>query len=268
MTTAPRAPAPPKVVVVRPQTPGPMLDRLIRELMDETRRLGLALVVLKARTTRADRDWKQKPVEVLDPADAERLYRLLHHGAVLVTAVTSIFVLRDPRLARVREKDVLRLEDFVEHKAGFLLVNGRTDVAALEATFLSWRTMVRCEGQDDPRVLPLHTFDADGPCPDLAHAAGRKAFASRYGTGVLRTDLTGREWARATALHGREVVTIAGCRLRPGFHWDVAYRKGSGTLLCANAVWRLPSRGYANVYPDGGVRGGSTDVPAIKKIWP
>jgi hypothetical protein len=138
----------------------------------------------------------------------------------------------------------------------------------LEAAFVSWREVVRCEGQDDPRALPLHTFDADGPCPALAEEAGRKSFASRYGTGRLRVDQSGREWARATALHGWEAVTVAGCQLRPGFHWDVGYRRGSGTLLCANAVWRLPRRGYANVYPDGGVRGGTTDVPSIKKIWP
>lgn len=266
--TGARGPAPPKVVIIRPQSPPQTLERLIGELASETKRLGLALTVLKARTTRTNREWKRKPVEVLAPGDAERLYRLVHHGPVMVTAVTSIFVLRDPRSADLREKDVLRLEDFVEHKAGFLLVNGRTDVAGLEATFSSWRSVVRCDGQDDPRVLPLHMFDAGGPCPDLTTDAGRNAFASRHGTGRLRTDLSGREWARATAFHGREALTIAGCLLRQGFHWDVGYRRGSGTLCCSNAVWRLPPRSYANVYPDGGVRGGSTDVPPIKKVWP
>jgi hypothetical protein len=229
--------------------------------------VGFALSVLKARTTRPSRDWKLKPIQVLVPADAERLYRLLHHGPVIVAAVTSVFVLRDPRSGDVREKDTLRLEDFVEHKAGFLLVNGRTDVAALESTFLAWRAVVRCGGRDDPRVLPLHSFNAEGPCPDLAEEAGRKAFASKYGRGRLRTDQSGREWARA-ALHGRETLRIAGCQLMAGFHWDVGYPRGSGTLLCANAVWRLPPRSYANVYPDGGVRGGSSDVPPIKKVWP
>jgi hypothetical protein len=191
----------------------------------------------------------------------------LHHGPVMVTAVTSVFVLRDPRSADIRRKDTLRLSDFVEHKAAFLLVNGRTDVAAIESTFRGWRAVVRCTGRDDPRVLPLHTFDADGPCPELAQNAGRRAFASRYGAGRLRVDRRGRNWERAVP-HGREGVTVAGYQLIQGFHWDVSYRRGSGTLLCANAVWRLPPRSYANVYPDGGVRGGSTDVPPIKRIWP
>ena len=268
MRTAPRPPASPKVVLVRPESAHQTVDRLIGELTDETHRLGLALTVLKAGTQRPSREWKLKPIQVLVPGDAERLYRLLHHGPVIVAAFTSVYVLRDPRSTAIREKDTLRLEDFVAHKAAFLLVNGRTDVVALESTFLAWRSVVGCDGPDDPRVLPLHSFDADGPCPDLADDSGRKAFASRYGTGRLRTDQSGREWARATALHGREALTIAGCRLVAGFHWDVRYPRGSGTLLCANAVWRLPRRGYANVYPDGGVRGGSADVPPIKRIWP
>ncbi len=76
MSTAPRPPAPPKVVVVRPESAAMILDRLIGELTDETRRLGLALTVLKARTTRPSREWKLKPIQVLTPGDAERLYRL------------------------------------------------------------------------------------------------------------------------------------------------------------------------------------------------
>ena len=264
----PRPSAPPKVVVVRPEsTPEPM-DRLIGEIRAEAQRIGLALTVLKARSTRPSREWKRRPIQVLTPGDAERLYRLLHHGPVIVAAFTSIYVLRDPRSLSIREKHTVRLQDFVEHKACYLLVNGRTDVSALESTLLEWRVVVRCDGPDDPRALPLHSFDADGPCPDLADDEGRKGFGAKYGSGRLRLDESGREWARATALHGRQTLTIAGCRLIAGFHWDVSYRRGSGTLLCANAVWRLPRRSYANVHPDGDVRGGSRDVPPIKRIWP
>jgi hypothetical protein len=244
------------------------MDRLIGEIRAEAQRIGLALTVLKARKTVPSRDWKRKPVQVLAPRDAELLYRLVHHGPVVVTAVTAVFVSRDPRSNPIREKHAIRLQDFVEHKACYVLINGRTDVAALGPAVAEWLGVVRCDGQDDPRVLPLHSFDANGPCPDLAHAEGRKAFGARYGAGRLRLDEGGREWERAAALHGRETLSIAGYRLRAGFHWDVTNRKGSGTLLCANAVWHLPRRSYANVYPDGDVRGGSTDVPPIKKIWP
>lgn len=263
-----RPPLRPKIVVVRPQSALEPIDRLIGEIRAEADRLGLALTVLKARQVIPSRDWKQTPIQVLAPSDAELLYRLLHHGSVMVTAVTAVFVLRDPRSSSIRQKHVVRLQEFVEHKACYALINGRTDVAALDATFSGWRAGVRCDGEDDPRVLPLHTFDANGPCPDLASAEARRAFGARYGSGRFRLDVAGREWARATALHGRETLEIAGFRLRAGFHWDVRYRKGSGTLLCANAVWRLPRRSYANVYPNGNVRGGRADIPPIKKIWP
>lgn len=268
MRTRPQEPAAPKVVIVRPQSSSEMPDRLIRELMDEVGRLGHRLTVLRAGERRAERPWKWKPIQVLAPTDAERLYRLTHHGPVIVATVTSIYVVRDPRIGVIREKDALRLNDFVDHKAAFLHVNGRSQIATLEATFSSWRRTVRCEGQDDPRILPLHCFDADGPCPELAHDAGRKAFTSRYGGARLRIDQRGREWARASALHGREVLTISGHQLQAGFHWDVRCGRGSGTLLCANAVWRLPARSYANVYPNGTVRGGRAGVPPIKRIWP
>ncbi len=263
-----RPPLRPKIVVVRPQSTLEPLDRLIGEIRAEADRMGLALTVLKARKMVPSRDWKRKPIQVLAPKDAELLYRLLHRGPVIVTAVTAVFVLRDPRSSSIREKHVIRLQDFVEHKACYALINGRTDVAALGPSFPGWRGVVRCDGQDDPRVLPLHSFDANGPCPDLASAEARKAFGARYGAGKFRLDEAGREWARATALHGRETLMIAGSPLRAGFHWDAGYRKGSGALLCANAVWRLPGRSYANVYPDGDVRGGRADVPPIKRIWP
>jgi len=268
MSAEAQAATPAKVVLVRPASATESLDRLIRELMDEVRWLGLSLAVLKAGSTRPHRDWKRKAIHVLAPADAERLYRVLHHGPVIVTALTAVFVLRDPSATVVREKDTLRLEDFVEHKSAFLLVNGRTDISALGSRFSAWCSAPRCTGPDDPRVLPLHTFDANGSCPELGSDSGRKAFASRYGTSRLRADERGRKWARATALHGREALTVAGHQLVHGYHWDVGYPRGSGTLLCANAIWRLPRRSYANVYPDGGVRGGNTDVPPIKKIWP
>jgi hypothetical protein len=258
----------PKVVVVRPQSPSQTLQRLLDELLREAQRAGLALTVLKAKTIRPNRNWRWKPIELLAPDDADRLYRLVHHGPTMVAAVSSVFVLRDPRRSDIREKDTIRLSDFVAHKAGFLLVNGRTQVATLEPTFDSWRAVVRCDGQDDPRMLPLQTFDAGGPCPELDHDAGRQAFATRYGSGRSRVDQSGHDWRRATARHGRQELIIAGYQLLAGFHWDVSCRKGSGTLLSANAVWSLPRRSYANVYPDGAVRGSKKGVPSIKRIWP
>ncbi len=266
--STPVATALPKVVLVQPESPSLGTGRLIVELRAEVERLKLPLTVLKARRRKTKSDWKRKQIDLLEPPDAERLYRALHHGPVLTTGVRAVFVLTNPQATSIREKDTVALKEFTEHKGCFVLVNGRSDVARLEPAFSEWNGCIRCEGRDDPRALPLHSFHAGGPCPELCTSDGRAGFAKAFGPARLRLDLDGRQWARAPELHGRDVLTVAGYRLQAGFHWHVGCRGGSAALLCANAVWHLPKRGYANVYPDGSVRGGSTDTPPIKKIWP
>ena len=58
-----RPAAPPKVVLVRPESPPEPMDRLIGELTTEAQRLGLALTVLKTRRIPASRDWKSRPIQ-------------------------------------------------------------------------------------------------------------------------------------------------------------------------------------------------------------
>ena len=68
-------------------------------------------------------------------------------------------------------------------------------------------------------------------------------------------------YARVTRCH------VAGRDLGAGAHWDVQFRKRA-RLLNANEVWEVPRRSYLNVYPDGGIRAGSNDVPSAKRVWP
>jgi hypothetical protein len=110
--------------------------------------------------------------------------------------------------------------------------------------------------------LPFHIFSGDHY--QLSTAAGRDEFERRHGNASSRRDNRGLNWEiPGRAMHGRDALCVAGCWLRPGFHWDVST---PGRLLDVRTpleVWRIER--YVNVYPDGYVRGAR---PHARRIWP
>jgi hypothetical protein len=208
-----------------------------------------------------------KPVRLLAPTDAAEIYRLLHHGPTMVVAFTSVFVRRNPRSDPLTRKQAIPLSQYVAHKALFSLIHGRTDIPRTMAEFDAWRHTTACDGQDDPRVLPLHSFSTTETWQYLDQDETRARFAKVHGPGRIRTDSDNRRWERASAPHGREVLTVAGADLPEGMHWDVQFLASKDAFCCSNEIWSVPRGCHVNVYPDGHVRGKPGKGHA-KRVWP
>jgi hypothetical protein len=255
------------LVVVLPERDTENIKRLVAAVRSRAQSDGLSRI----KTFRARRGavvgepWKA-PIEFLAPDDAHQLYKRLHRERVLVVAFTAIWVRRDPSKNPAVRKEAIQLADFVDHKAQFELVRGDSSVDLAFARYAEWASVTSCEGEDDPRCLPLHVFTTDRPWPELREATGRGAFGRKYGSGRARTDARSKRWAKAqpSAYHGRENVEIAGCTLAAGMHWDVSSAR-EVRLTTSHQVWRLGSRGYLNVYPDGHVR--KTGRSNARNVW-
>lgn len=256
------------VVIVRPPTRSADVEALEVECRAGARERGLAVKTYVARSipTRGDEGWGRR-ISVLDPLDASALYRVLHRGPVMVVAFTAVWVRRDPRRDPPVKRAALRLQTFVAHKSIFSLVRGIRDIDEALDTYDEWRGQVLCEGERDPTVLPLHTFQTDHDWSQLGTAGGKARFELLYGKPGERRDDGDKRWKRAArgAFHGGNALTVAGRTLEAGFHWDVSIPKNEAFVCTTNAVWRVRgANGYVNVYPDAHVRAGSNS----SKIWP
>lgn len=211
----------------------------------------------------------QGSIDVLAPDDAAALYHAMHESAVLVVALSTISVLRDPSSTPPTRRKTIRLAAFVAHKALHALIEHEDELEEQLQRLATWPQQPGCDGENDPRVLPLHVFEADKYWEGLANPDVRKQFAKTYGAGGTRTDDGNKLWCRTPEYHGgQRSLHVAGRDLHKGMHWDVTSVKGKATLHTSNAVWHLEgSHGYVNVYPNATVdkSGGRSTA---KLVWP
>jgi hypothetical protein len=189
---------------------------------------------------------------------------------VLVLAFTAVFVRRDPSTMPPVRRHLLTLEAFVRHKSAFGLVRGKTDVEAVFQEFSTWRGSATCSGENDPRILPLHSFETDLDPTILGTSTGDRTFRDRHGPATHRTDDNGRVWDRADrgAYHAIDLQIVAGHRLPDGMHWDVTAGRSTGARLVApHEVWKLSgARAHLNAYPDAYLRAASSAV-GVSRVW-
>ena len=191
--------------------------------------------------------------------DATNLYRRIHRARVGVWQVDDahVPVKPDPRPV---VKDYIRLSRFVEHKAFHARIS-TTDFhdrwPSLLTEFVEWLGQTGCNGEGDPRCLPLHVFATRLETSALSTQEGRSIFANVYGRQSSRVDKNQLHWNRPTgSFHGQEVLQIAGRNLAQGFHWDVASPGTTQRITTTSEVWEISAKGYVNVYPDQHVRKG------------
>jgi hypothetical protein len=261
--------ADPALVLVRPEKESDQVAALAAEARAVAKEQGLPLLkTYRARRGAVTGEPWQRPVEFLGPSDARGLYRSLHQWRVLVLAFTAVYVRRDPSRQPIERRAALDLETFVEHKAAFRLIRAADDISAAMTEFGTLESPLSCEGEDDPRCLPLHVFSVDRNWSGLSTHSGREAFAKVYGGGRSRLDGGRKRWTRAHrhAYHGSEILIVASRELPRGTHWDVTSERGTARLLTSSEIWKLPAaaRGYANVFPDAYVKKGK----GARRVWP
>jgi len=201
--------------------------------------------------------------------DAIALYRQLHQTRVLVLAFGDIWVRTDPRRIGV-DRAAIPLKRFVRHKAAFCRVHGVADIARASAEYATWCASVVCAGDDDARVLPLHSFSTHEDWPDLESPSAVAAFKKQYGRPRARRDAAGRTWNKpyGGGMHGWDsTAQVAGCTLTRGLHWDVESDEGRGHFYAPHEVWRFGVGAHLNVGPTSDVRKRGPHSTA-KRIWP
>lgn len=261
---------PAAVALIRPRRLSDQVTELMRAAEEASALAGLRARAFGTKCVRLLGEVvERRETELLEPNDAHRLYTLAHEVDVLVLTFTEAYVRRDPGKTPATRDRALGLRTFVEHKAFFGLVRGRPDIKRIFAAFADWRAApADCHGFNDPRVLPLHVFETSGDWARLGEPLANAEFQRRYGKASNRLDDGGKDWARASAFHGSDRLTIARHRLEPGAHWDVTTQRQSATLRTSHEIWHMPSkpRDYLNVYPNEYVR--KTSGSGCKRVFP
>lgn len=241
-----------------------------RQLREETSALAFAreMTVLTRRTKRAVVEGgpdAHKRFELLDPRDAGDLYHAMHRQRVLVVTVAACWVRLDPSESPSRFRRVRGLGEYVRYKASFSIARGPGDPLRIMDSFIRWPDEL-CSEIRDPRILPLHVFDAERYWANLQGEVDSEQFVTIYGQANRRLDPNGRTWTPAPIGHGSDVLAVSGYMLPAGFHWDVQRGRGTDRLVTCHEVWRLDHGGsYANVYPDAYVRVGRRFG---RRVWP
>lgn len=236
------------------------------QLVDEATH---TLTIYRARRVRMFEEAKERSVDFLEPDDAHGLYRLLHQGRVLTLLFEQTYIRRDARRDPPARRAAVTVDSFVRYKGLSGLVRSEREVTAQLVEFQRWCLgPPGCTGIDDPRAVPFHVFTTDHEWVALGTAEGDRIFRNRYGQPGARQDDGGKNWNRANHSHGSLQLTVGGCELPDGAHWDVTATRQKALLHTTNAVWLLDGRRgtYANVYPNAQVR--LTNDRGCRQIWP
>lgn len=208
-------------------------------------------------------------MQVMEPHDADDLYRAIHRRPTAVVQVGGPAVRLDPSAAP-SGRNSASLARFIRYKAFFRQL-GRVsegfDPVDLLHGFREWITDSACDGERDARCIPLHSFSPSREWDGLDNSDGISKFEARHGRPASRKDDQGRVWKSPNALHGRDSVVVAGVALRAGFHWDVVSPQSSGRLCTSSEVWGFTPDAYCNVYPDGVVRQGQRRGKRARRVY-
>jgi hypothetical protein len=247
-------------------------QRTLREEVEqEAKSRQWTMIVRTARQGKVTGGPKQgRPYLLVEARDAGDVYAAMHRHRTLVLATAACTVRRDPRAHPSSYRDLVNISNFTLYKANFGMLRGHHDARRFMERFEEWPPDGSCDGPHDPRILPLHIFDNATEWLELDTRAQADTFAREFGPATNRRDVTGRSWDQASALHGSDSLTIAGCLLAQGFHWDVIRGHGGEHIFTTHEIWRLYNRNsYCNIYPDGYVRvGGKSGGGKTRRVWP
>ena len=239
--------------------------RLRNTLKREAAELGVELITRRTRSRRMSAEGAgARRINILEPADANELYRDLSLRKCYVLSRGSVFVLYDPRRDPPAKRDCFPLQRFVEHKAVYRTFEDGVDAAAELRRMMATGMPSDCVSYHDPRVLPLHVFDRKADGSKLDTEDGRSAFHWTYAIrGSWLSAVTGT-WrpAAAGARHGLagpsgEALRVWDFMLPMGYHWDANAGRQRRTIVATACVWRVEQRGYVNIYPDSHIRSGA-----------
>jgi hypothetical protein len=201
---------------------------------------------------------------LLDPWEADRLYKLIHRGCYAVFQAGQARVLPDP-LSDISSATSISLERLIRYKSCFAQFDGATEPSELFVRFDAWAAAMPVSTHRDCRVLPLHMFSPSHDWLDLMQANGQHDFERMHGKPTQLADECARHWKQPSAVHGNDSLFVANHPLPTGFHWDVTAARTVSRLTSLIERWKFPPSAYANVSPDGHVRGGQSSAISARR---
>lgn len=202
---------------------------------------------------------------LLDPWEADRLYRQIHRGYDAVFQAGQARVLLNPA-RQLESSNVIAVSRLVRPKAFFVQFDGFTPATESFESFDAWVAAADCTTHRDCRVLPLHMFSPDKDWEALDTPPQRHVFESAHGSPTHLHDDKSRPWSQTTAWHGNDNLAVVRHDLPTGFHWDVGSARNTSRLSSLTSTWRFEGRAYLNVSPDGFIRAGqSKGITAVKE---
>ncbi len=245
--------------------------RLRTTLGRQAAELGVDLITRRTKSRRLSAEGNgARRINILEPVDANELYRDLTINKCYVLSRGSVFVLHDPRRDPPEKRDCMPLQRFVDHRAVYRTLQDGVDTAAELRTMIAAGVPSDCTSYNDPRVLPLHVFDRKADGERLNTEDGRSAFRNMYARGGCWQSAATGTWRPASAggRHGLAGPTgdplwIWDYELPMGYHWDTNAGQQRRTVVATASVWRVEPRGYVNIYPDSYIRAGTK----AKETW-
>jgi hypothetical protein len=268
MTRRKARPPKSRLVLIRPSRDPAEIRQLIVECERRAAITGMVVKSYRADSGRLLGEAPERPVLLLKPLDAQQLYEWLHLDRVLIVTFNTVWVRRDPSRDPPTRRAALKLATFAAHKSICGTVLALNDVTALFDRFVTWCGAVACTGDNDPRILPLHVFETSDEWAGLGQPLVDRRFRQRHGSPSRRRADDGNVWTRASqgAYHGGLQLTVAGCGLSRGIHWDVTTNRRKARLFFAHEIWQLNARGgYANVHPSAVVL--NTGRTTARRVW-
>lgn len=201
-------------------------------------------------------------IPLVNPEDAFSLYKAMHHDRVCVLSIqfpreSGPFVCRRPNTTYcLTSHTVFSLREYCRNKAFFRRIyDGSAHPLRWVGGFKYWCSHVHCDSLQDPRVLPLHVFEArDGAPRRMLHRRNHSAFLEEHRFESGLKDLVGAVWRRADVRHSHVPQVVAGFPLPVGFHWDVSPR-GHQVVRIYNPLREWLIRKHVNVAPNATIRG-------------
>lgn len=237
----------------------------IQELRVEASKRGHKTTIFRTVQRASERrDEPGRKLPILEPWEADRLYTLIHRGHYAVFQAGGARVRLDP-IGELSSVTTVALARVVRYKAYFAQFDGSTAPDALLQEFDNWLGTVHIESYRDCRVLPLHMFAPQRDWSGLTPLAGREEFERAHGKPTKLIDQCARPWRQPNAMHGQEVLIVANYALPKGFHWDVSAANNPSRLTSLVERWSFRPGAYANVSPDGHVRGGQSSGVSARR---
>jgi hypothetical protein len=251
--------APPQVSVTQAQS------TWIQELRAGATKRGQDVKIFRTVERVSERrDEPGRKLPILEPWEADRLYTLIHRGHYAVFQAGRARIRLDP-IGELSSAASVALARVVRYKVYFAQFDGSTATEALFQEFDDWLGTPHIETYRDCRVLPLHMFAPQQDWSGLTPVEGREEFERAHGKPTKLIDECARPWKQPNAMHGQEALMVANWDLPKGFHWDVSAAANPSRLTSLVECWSFRPGAYANVSPDGHIRGGQSSGVSARR---